>query len=163
MYRAATSNSPTQTATKAKPISGAEVADHALSWRDTPWCHEGRTRFGIDCVGLVVVSAWHVGAPYVGYNYVGYARRPAKNILLGEFRKQMIEIPRHLEEPGTVLIFDQEGYAPYHVAIQLRPGEMVHAYLPARKTIADEIARRRFSLELTHRFAYKGVRYSWDV
>lgn len=155
-----TFNSPTLTATKTP--TGAEVADHALSWRDVRWKHEGRNRYGIDCVGLVVMAAWFIGKPYVGYDYIGYARSPAKGILISEFRKQMIEIPTSEDKPGTVLIFDQEGYAPYHVGIQLQPGHMVHAYLPARKTIADKISRLSFSLELTHRFAYRGVDYGWE-
>lgn len=159
-----TCNSPTLTAAKA-PLTGAQVAGHASSWIGTKWKHEGRTQWGLDCVGLTIVCAWHTGFPgYQGYDYKGYARHPVKETLLNEYRKQMIEIDPRKAEPGCVLVFDQNGYAPYHVAVKSDYDDgMIHAYLPARKTINDNLGRLTFSLELTHAFAYKGVNYKWAV
>ena len=160
MYLERMSSSPTLTETK--PITGSDVAAHALTWVGTKWRHEGRSEYGLDCVGLAVVCAWFVGAPYVGYNYRGYARHPVKEVLIGEFRKQMIEVPTSKRRAGMVMIFDQQGgYAPYHVGIltSARLGGFVHAYLPAKKTISDRLGRLEFTREMTHCFAYKGVDY----
>lgn len=60
-------------------VHDAPLPVHALTasarqWLDVPWVHQGRSRAGVDCAGLLVMLArkHHL----TGFDVEGYARQP---------------------------------------------------------------------------------------
>ena len=118
------------------PDSTAIVAA-ARGWLGTPWRHQGRTRGGMDCLGLVVVVARELGLSE--RDGTGYSRRATGRALLDPFREEMDEIPLDAVRPGDVVVFADRCY-PCHVGIlSERHGALgvIHAHASRRQVIED--------------------------
>lgn len=57
-------------------VSADDIVKYARSWIGTPWRHQGRNRAGIDCAGLLIVTAKHFELPYE--DMTGYRRDPGR-------------------------------------------------------------------------------------
>lgn len=128
----------------------AEVAAQARGWIGVPWKHQGRTRNGCDCGGLVgavamalgiVPTDWweHVFDPQFG----GYSRQPAHGTL-----QRVCELFMHrVDEPqvGDVLLMSFTG-EPQHLAIV---GDYRHGGLSMIHALSNvgRVAEHRFSPE----------------
>lgn len=66
-------------------VAPGEVTRAGREWLGTPWEHQGRTRRGIDCAGLVVVVAHALGL--TSYDTTAYGRYPRA----GELREHLLE------------------------------------------------------------------------
>lgn len=53
-----------------------EIVAYARAWIGTPWRHQGRSRTGIDCAGLLVRTAAEFDLPHGDMQ--GYRRDPGK-------------------------------------------------------------------------------------
>ena len=51
-----------------------QVIAAARGYLGVPWVHQGRSRRGVDCAGLVVMVARELGL--TSFDVIGYARRP---------------------------------------------------------------------------------------
>lgn len=58
----------------------AQVIAAARAWVGVPWVHQGRSRRGVDCAGLVVMVARELGLST--FDVAGYGRRPQPDTLL---------------------------------------------------------------------------------
>lgn len=89
-------------------ITRAEVVAAARTWLGVPWRHQGRTRLGVDCVGLLVVVARDLAVPH--HDPENYGRRP-DGTLLGHFRANCgPEIPLVSARAGDVVVFADRGH-----------------------------------------------------
>ena len=114
------------------------VVEQARKWLGVKWRHQGRTEYGIDCVGLLVVVARGLGMDHTdSTDYKRYAHG-------SEFLKHLNEsglISQNISDvgEGSVLVLLDRAY-PCHVAIQSikydKP-HIVHAYAPRRKVVED--------------------------
>lgn len=121
-----------------------KIIEEARTWLGTPWRHQGRTRKGVDCVGLIVQVANSLGLNPSGYDFCGYSRHAGGLELLSHFRNNMTEKLISAALPGDVIVFRDNAY-PCHVAFASeRYGViyMIHAYAIRRQvfeeTFSDE-------------------------
>jgi cell wall-associated NlpC family hydrolase len=106
-------------------MNGLDVAAAARAYLGAPWVHQGRSRAGVDCLGLVACVARDVGAD-VGVDEREYAVRPDFARLAREFRARLRDVRRADPEPGDVLLFRDSRY-PGHLGIMATDGRFVHA------------------------------------
>lgn len=87
----------------------------ARSWKETKWRHRGRTRFGIDCIGLIVHAVAAGGIQMRDRR--DYGREPWKDGLQRELQEHFGDPVTDIR-PGDVLLMkwhNQDG--PAHVGI----------------------------------------------
>ncbi len=110
----------------------AELVAEARSWVGVPWHHQGRSRAGVDCVGLIeCVLAATAGLP------PGY--RTPRNYSRLSIDDSLIE---HLDRwcdrvecaPGAVLVFRFRAGRARHVAL-LAGETIIHALTTARQVV----------------------------
>lgn len=128
-------------------MTGAEVVAEARAWLGTPFVHQGRTRAGCDCGGLVggVAAALGIVAPQWWAEvfdpmHAGYSRQPHGGQLqrvCDEFMAPVAE-----PQPGDVLLmaFAEE---PQHLAIAADYAHgglsMVHALASRGKVVEHRL------------------------
>lgn len=136
-----------------------KIIESARAYLDVKWRHQGRSRHGVDCAGLVLLVGKAHGYLPQDLDVIGYARRPNKFTFLEPFRKNMDEKPLDQAKTGDVLIF-ADGPYPCHTGFQTEKyGEVyfLHAYAGLRRVLEqplDDMWRGK----LTHCFEYRGLR-----
>jgi len=78
------------------------------------WRHQGRSATGVDCVGLVLLSARAAG--FTVEDVTGYSRRALGVGFLGHFRPRMRGVSVFEGRPGDVLVFTETVY-PCHCGV----------------------------------------------
>ena len=68
-------------------VTRADVVRVARSYVGVRWRHQGRTRAGIDCIGLVIAVAHDLGL--TDYDFTGYGRVPDGKALRATMCEQM--------------------------------------------------------------------------
>lgn len=132
-------------------ITRQQIIDAARSYLGCRYHHQGRTRAGIDCAGLLVCVARDVGISTEG-DQGGYSRTPD-----GQSLKQALDAfgsPITAFQPGDFLLmrFDAQ---PQHIAIVTDVG-IIHSYLSARRVVEHGLSddwRRR----IVAAYAFPGV------
>jgi cell wall-associated NlpC family hydrolase len=104
-----------------------QIVDESRKWIGTRWIHQGRSRAGVDCVGLVIRVAHALNLST--FDTADYSRQPdpvRMRALLAEHMTPVIH-----PQLGDVLLmrFEKE---PQHVAIVTDIG-IIHAYAQARR------------------------------
>lgn len=115
-----------------------QIIDEARTYIDVPWRHMGRSRFGIDCVGLVVLVGRAIGLHEYPDN-MGYSRIANGAKLLDPFRQFSAQIGILKALPGDVIVMKDRLF-PHHCGIiSERNGEptLIHATL-VLKRVAEE-------------------------
>lgn len=101
----------------------------ARSWVGVPYIHQGRNRFGVDCIGLVIAVRHALGLPH--YDVADYGRVPDGVRLRSECAKFMTPVAE--AQPGDVYLMRITKY-PQHLAIATERG-LLHAWGPAGKVV----------------------------
>jgi cell wall-associated NlpC family hydrolase len=89
-----------------------------------PWRHRGRKPWGIDCIGLLVLSARAAGRSLDDAQR--YGRNPWEDRLRKEMRRQLGEPVVDPWYPGDVALIQWQKDLPTHVAII---GDYIHGGL----------------------------------
>lgn len=114
---------------------GAIVA-RARSFKDVPYQHQGRTRNGLDCLGLCwvtyskFVKFEEADFPEGSFDYFhNYARDPDPKRMGEGFQRFFYEVPQDQALPGDMIWLKILG-APKHMGIVTagEPLRMIHAY-----------------------------------
>jgi hypothetical protein len=114
-----------------------EIYEAARTFLDIPWRHRGRSRMGVDCIGLVCQLGDHFGIPYEDID--GYSRNPDGRFV-DHVRKFMIYREPQVVAPGCAVIL-RDQHQPCHIGvISQKWGAlyMVHASLAKRRVIEEE-------------------------
>lgn len=141
------------TEAKAGPLASdicplASVVAAADAWVGVPWRHQGRSREGIDCLGLLIVVARDLGldqgVDVTAPEFRNYRRLPPAGLAT--------ELAKHLDRageiaPGRIGLFALPGSAPAHVAIfgdwgDDRAGgacDIIHAYMPHQAVVRHKL------------------------
>ena len=107
----------------------------ARDWLGVPWRHLGRTRAGVDCIGLVLVAAAAAGLEIE--DPAPYAREPQGAALMHGVLAHGVRVAE--ARAGDVLVFRMGLYGG-HVGIATThrtyggPG-VLHAYAPHRHVV----------------------------
>lgn len=115
-------------------IEPLAISSEARRWLGVPYVHQGRTRFGVDCIGFVIcvrdtVERW----PQAMNEMRNYKRMPSNGLLLAKLTTYctMLEAP---EEGCVIAIQWPKTKEPSHVGIY-SAGNILHAYLRSRAVI----------------------------
>lgn len=94
-------------------MAHADFIAIARSWLGVPFRHQGRSRVGVDCAGLVICVAREAGLVDPGFDINGYRRQPDGS-LLGACADHLIAAPT-LEAAHLVVV--RFSVQPQHVAL----------------------------------------------
>lgn len=114
-----------------------DIITEARKWLGVPWRHQGRCTAGVDCVGLLVVTAWGLG--FTVEDYTNYQRRTQGLQFLQHFQKHMIQVPVHSSALSDVVIL-REPRLPCHCGIVSEKDghlHLIHAHMRRRKVIEE--------------------------
>jgi cell wall-associated NlpC family hydrolase len=124
----------------AETVTPDRIVAAARTWLGVPWRHQGRTRAGIDCVGLVVMVAKQLGLS--DYDSTAYSRRPQGQGFVEHFRAHLDVIPIPNARIGDILVFADHAY-PCHCGVlteRLKTPHLLHAHALRRKVIEEPYA-----------------------
>lgn len=106
--------------------------------------HQGRTADGLDCLGLLLVSATRAGVtinslPAATLDVPQYGMRPDTKLLRQTLDRYLIPVARDALRAADVVLLKVDGI-PQHLALLTDyplQGElgMIHAYAPARAVV----------------------------
>lgn len=116
------------------------IVAEARTWLGVPWRHQGRTRAGIDCVGLLVCVARALGLS--DYDRSGYGRHAQGQAFVHHFRAAMDPIAIAAAGPGDVLVFADRAYPCHCGVLTEKHGvpHLLHAHATRRKVIEEPYA-----------------------
>lgn len=109
-------------------ITQETIVGVATDWLGVPFAHQGRSRLGVDCIGLVVCVLREVGIPIIDdttYPAVGFGDR-----LQRALESQLTPSPL---QPGSVVLFNVYG-GPNHCGI-FTGESVIHAYSISGKVV----------------------------
>ncbi len=106
--------------------------------------HQGRSRDGVDCLGLLIVTAQSLGLTFGGEGVEAldvptYGTRPDIVLLRKKLDEHLVPIALTDVQPADIVLLKIDG-SPQHLALlgdYPIAGElsMIHAYAPARKVV----------------------------
>lgn len=115
-------NTSTQKARRLRPLKRTDVVLSAQSYLGVPFVDMGRTRQGLDCLGLLIAIANDVGLSVAqeDQNFV-YSKEPDGRLLRAKLSKYMRTIPYSVYQPGDVVLMlgtpTDNGFPPCHLGI----------------------------------------------
>lgn len=95
-------------------ITRAAVIAEARKWIDVPYHHQGRTKFGADCIGLIVGIGHTLGFLPSEFETIVYGREPDGVTLIAEIEKYCTLV--EYWQPGDLLVFRIKSN-PRHLAL----------------------------------------------
>lgn len=119
-----------------------DIIATARTWLGVPFLHQGRTRQGVDCGGLLVAIGEEAGAAIV--HPAVYSQSPDPAILLEALAANCHKVPVSQYAPGDVLLMSFAG-EPRHVGLATDAG-LLHAWAKPGKVVEhrmDSVWERR--------------------
>jgi cell wall-associated NlpC family hydrolase len=113
-------------------ISAEDVIDQARQWTGVRFLHQGRTRFGADCLGFIAAMLAELNSrTFIDFLPKTYGRSP-QTLLIEGLAHLTREIPL---QPGALILFQWPMTSfPSHAAIYT--GEnMIHSYQTEGKVV----------------------------
>ena len=116
-------------------MSAAAFVAAARSYVGVPWRHLGRSRTGLDCIGLVLLAAREVSVDLP--DPAPYAREPQGTRLLEGILAHATRVAE--ASPGDVLLFRLGLYGGHVGIASVHPAwgvpACLHAYAPRRQVV----------------------------
>ena len=129
-------------------MQACDVTRAARGWLGVPFAHQGRSRCGVDCLGLLVMVASELGLAFENKtaracDEVTYGHRPDTQRLYQALARYLVPVDRQIMAPADIALMQVEGL-PQHLAIisdypQSGQLGMIHAYAPARKVVEHRL------------------------
>jgi cell wall-associated NlpC family hydrolase len=144
--------------TTRETVTSAAIVAEARAWLGVPWRHQGRSRSGIDCVGLVVRVAQALLLS--DYDSAGYGRRAQGQGFVEHFRSNMDGVAIPEAGPGDVLVFADRAYPCHCGFLTQRLGQphLLHAHALRRQVIEEPYAGEwPFKIKFAFRFRNPGI------
>lgn len=121
----------------------------------TPFVHQGRTKKGVDCVGLLIVVAREFNLIDPDYDYTNYGKFNDPKILLRELDRFMIRKSIKERIEGDIVCFALPSF-PCHVAICSGHGKIIHA-LNTRKKVVEHTLTQGWEKKIRLCYSVPGV------
>ena len=120
--------------------SKEDVVAAARAYLGVPWRHQGRSRLGLDCAGLVALVARDLGLS--DYDSTNYRRHAQGQAFVGHFRDRMDQVAILEMAPGDVLLFADGAYPCHSAFLSERHGVpyLIHAHASRRKVVEEAYA-----------------------
>lgn len=136
----------------------------------TPFQHQGRSRYGVDCYGLMVLAAEELGiAKPEHYQVGGYRRLPGKDVLMTQIGKYLkprgfdpLKPAVHQTKLGDILVFRiDDRSASRHMGVYTKLEDklmyMVHADGKHKRVLETRITSTVWMARLTSIWYYDQV------
>lgn len=141
-------------------MTGSDIAAAAREWIGVDYLHQGRTKQGVDCAGLIIGLAKQLGldraAGYV--DRTDYPRQPTTFNMM-ELLRTYCDHRRGFEpQIGEILHFSF-AVLPQHVAIYAPNNRIIHAYNSGRHCVIETSYLGKWPKRLHSIYRYKGVDY----
>jgi len=129
----------------------AAIVDCARAYLGVPWLHQGRTRQGLDCAGLIICVAHELRLSSFDIN--GYGVEPQGHVLRSLLQDNAVQV----REPklGDILLL-RFTRLPQHLAIVTDYG-MIHTYRQVGRVVEHQLDRL-WRARTVDAFAFPGVR-----
>ena len=121
-----------------------DVIACARQYAGVRFAHQGRSPAGLDCLGLLIVTAQTLGLTFDGEGVEAldiptYGNRPDVVLLKQKLDRHLLPVALRDVREGDILLLKIEG-SPQHLALVTdypMPEElcMIHAYAPARQVV----------------------------
>lgn len=135
-----------------------QIVNEARSWKGVRWKHQGRSRMGVDCAGVVAKVAHDLAISM--YDCVNYPRRSQGNEFLNHFREHLVEKSpvNHEPKPGDVAVFAEPKFPCHSGVITEKAGKLyvVHAHVN-RRMVVEEPLDPHWRSKLVTLFEYPGT------
>jgi len=119
-------------------MTEADVLANVRTWLGVPYVHQGRSREGVDCVGLVICNGWELGFLDRGFDVQGYDRQPDGTL----FRRCEEMLPKADIGPCRIAVM-KFASEPQHMAFLVPyPGgrlAMIHALRDNGKVVEHRL------------------------
>lgn len=122
-------------------VTRRAIVERARTWLGVRWQHQGRTRAGVDCIGLVIALRSELLGQTLDVN--GYTRTSSDEAMLDQAARHLAPLPAGQPwQPGDVLVL---GFASQrHMGIvATHPAgaglSLIHAYLPSRRVVETRL------------------------
>lgn len=133
-----------------------DVIREARSWIGVRWTHQGRTRAGIDCAGLVVKVGKELGI--LDYDTTNYQRRMHGQDFLRHFQEHMDQKVVAEVLPGDVLLFRDKQFPCHSTIVGERNGlTIIHAHALQRSVIEERLDQGDWMVRRVACFAFRGL------
>jgi cell wall-associated NlpC family hydrolase len=121
------------------PNDRKSVVEEARSWLGTPWQHQGRTKNGIDCAGLVVKVAHALGLSE--FDRTDYVRNTRGQEFVNVFREHLDEVPLLQLQAGDVVLFRDQMFPCHSAIVSEKYGQqyIIHADARHRKVLEEPL------------------------
>lgn len=135
------------------------VVSTARDWVGVPFLHQGRSRNGVDCAGLVIAVANELGLDVIaGYvDRADYPRDPSNDNMMRLLRKHLSIVRSGEPQAGDVLHFSFR-ILPQHVAIYTGgDNRMVHSFNSGKHQVIENGFVGPWPRRLRTIYRFKGV------
>lgn len=97
----------------------------ARSYINTPFKHQGRSKNGLDCIGIIVVPLKDIG--FLDYDSKNYRKYGLGGEIIGVLSKYCYEVDKPFNyKPGDILLFSKG--ASQHLALYTDKSTIIHAH-----------------------------------
>lgn len=105
----------------------ADIIAEALSWKHTPWQHQGRLKnIGVDCVGVVIETGKTTGAMESTVVVTGYGREPDPHRMRRALEFYFDLVPKKEMKPADILWMRSGDHA-QHLGFFTDRNTLIHA------------------------------------
>jgi cell wall-associated NlpC family hydrolase len=125
-------------------ITGQRVADEARKWVGAPYLHQGRSRGGVDCLGLALEVCRDLGLVDNGLDWTHYGRLPMRDFMEQQVQQHCTQTAEAVA--GSLIVVRWTTVAA-HLAICTGPN-MIHACASRKRVV--EHGYRGIWKRLTH-------------
>jgi len=130
------------------------IVQEARSWIGTPWRHQGRNKYGIDCAGLILKVAHALNISE--FDTFDYQRYPSGNKFLDYFTKNNCKyVMLNKIQLGDILILNMGPY-PCHCGIYTGNDMFIHSFV-TRRGVIEEKWHDKFKQITFAAYSYPGV------
>jgi len=133
-----------------------DIIEEARSWLDVKWRHQGRTRNGVDCAGIVILVGNKLGL--TDYDTHDYQPRTNGFEFVNHFRNNMDGKKISEALPGDVLLFRDKAFPCHSSILSDKYGSpfIIHAYAPLLRVIEEPFSEE-WRKKAIFCFAYRGI------
>lgn len=112
------------------------IVKEARTWLGTPWRHQGRNKYGIDCAGLIIKVAHSLDISK--FDVFDYQRYPTGNKFLEYFTNNNCKYKLMKDiQLGDILVLNLGPY-PCHCGIYTENDMFIHSFALRRQVIEEK-------------------------
>lgn len=135
---------------------GPALVVAARGWLGVRWRHLGRSRTGVDCIGLVLLALRECGVEVP--DPAPYAREPQGSRLLDGIARHADRVPA--AGPGDVLVFRMGLYGGHVGIASTHPVHglpaVIHAFARQGERVCEQVVNDEFHAALVGAFRVRG-------